>query len=39
MGMLYTLTLSSFGVYGILFSEWSANSKYAFYVQSEVVLL
>jgi NADH-ubiquinone oxidoreductase chain 1 len=30
MGMLYTLTLSSLGVYGILFSGWSANSKYAF---------
>jgi NADH-ubiquinone oxidoreductase chain 1 len=28
MGMLYTLTLSSLGVYGILFSGWSANSKY-----------
>ena len=27
MGMLYTLTLSSLGVYGILFSGWSANSK------------
>ena len=26
MGMLYTLTLSSLGVYGILFSGWSANS-------------
>jgi NADH-ubiquinone oxidoreductase chain 1 len=30
MGILYTLTLSSLGVYGILFSGWSANSKYAF---------
>jgi NADH-ubiquinone oxidoreductase chain 1 len=27
MGMLYTLTLSSLGVYGILFSGWSANSN------------
>jgi NADH:ubiquinone oxidoreductase subunit H len=26
MGILYTLTLSSLGVYGILFSGWSANS-------------
>jgi NADH-ubiquinone oxidoreductase chain 1 len=30
MGLLYTLALSSLGVYGILFSGWSANSKYAF---------
>jgi NADH-ubiquinone oxidoreductase chain 1 len=30
MGVLYTLALSSLGVYGILFSGWSANSKYAF---------
>jgi NADH-ubiquinone oxidoreductase chain 1 len=30
MGVLYTLTLSSLGVYGILFAGWSANSKYAF---------
>lgn len=30
MGLLYTLTLSSLSVYGILFSGWSANSKYAF---------
>jgi hypothetical protein len=30
MGMLYTLALSSLGVYGILFAGWSANSKYAF---------
>ena len=30
MGMLYTLAFSSLGVYGILFSGWSANSKYAF---------
>lgn len=30
MGVLLTLTLSSLGVYGILFAGWSANSKYAF---------
>ena len=30
LGILYTLALSSLGIYGILFSEWSANSKYAF---------
>nr|YP_009690432.1 NADH dehydrogenase subunit 1 [Schizopora paradoxa]QEG57212.1 NADH dehydrogenase subunit 1 [Schizopora paradoxa] len=30
LGVLYTLALSSLGVYGILFSGWSANSKYAF---------
>ena len=30
MGILYTLALSSLGVYGILFAGWSANSKYAF---------
>ena len=30
MGILYTLALSSLGVYGVLFSGWSANSKYAF---------
>jgi NADH-ubiquinone oxidoreductase chain 1 len=30
MGVLFTLTLSSLGVYGILFAGWSANSKYAF---------
>jgi NADH-ubiquinone oxidoreductase chain 1 len=29
MGILYTLALSSLGVYGILFAGWSANSKYA----------
>lgn len=28
-GVLYTLALSSLGVYGILFAGWSANSKYA----------
>jgi len=30
MGLLYTLALSSLGIYGILFAGWSANSKYAF---------
>ena len=30
IGILYTLALSSLGVYGILFAGWSANSKYAF---------
>ena len=30
LGVLYTLALSSLGVYGILFSGWCANSKYAF---------
>jgi NADH-ubiquinone oxidoreductase chain 1 len=30
MGILYTLALSSLGIYGILFAGWSANSKYAF---------
>ncbi len=30
LGIFYTLALSSLGVYGILFSGWSANSKYAF---------
>ena len=30
MGILYTLALSSLGVYGILFAGWSANSKYSF---------
>lgn len=30
MGVVYTLTLSSFGIYGVLFAGWSANSKYAF---------
>ncbi len=30
LGVLYTLALSSLGVYGVLFAGWSANSKYAF---------
>jgi NADH-ubiquinone oxidoreductase chain 1 len=30
MGVLYTLTLSSLGIYGVIFAGWSANSKYAF---------
>jgi NADH-ubiquinone oxidoreductase chain 1 len=30
LGILYTLALSSLGVYGILIAGWSANSKYAF---------
>jgi len=30
LGILYTLALSSLGIYGILFAGWSANSKYAF---------
>jgi NADH-ubiquinone oxidoreductase chain 1 len=30
LGVLYTLALSSLGVYGILLAGWSANSKYAF---------
>ena len=30
MGLLYILAFSSLGVYGILFSGWSSNSKYAF---------
>lgn len=30
MGVLYTLTLSSLGIYGILFAGWSSNSKYGF---------
>jgi NADH-ubiquinone oxidoreductase chain 1 len=29
LGVLYSLALSSLGVYGILFAGWSANSKYA----------
>ena len=30
LGILYTLAISSIGVYGVLFAGWSANSKYAF---------
>jgi len=30
LGILYTLALSSLGVYGILLAGWSANSNYAF---------
>uniref|UniRef100_UPI0031F3EEB9 NADH dehydrogenase subunit 1 n=1 Tax=Russula emetica TaxID=152958 RepID=UPI0031F3EEB9 len=30
LGILYTVALSSLGVYGILFAGWSANSTYAF---------
>jgi NADH-ubiquinone oxidoreductase chain 1 len=30
LGILYTVALSSLGVYGVLFAGWSANSKYAF---------
>jgi NADH-ubiquinone oxidoreductase chain 1 len=30
LGILYTMAISSVGVYGILFAGWSANSKYAF---------
>ena len=30
LGILYTLALSSLGVYGVLLSGWAANSKYAF---------
>ena len=30
VGILYTLALSSLGVYGVLLAGWSANSKYAF---------
>lgn len=30
MGILYTLAISSIGIYGTLFAGWSANSKYAF---------
>jgi len=29
MGILYTVALSSLGVYGILFAGWSSNSKYS----------
>jgi NADH-ubiquinone oxidoreductase chain 1 len=27
LGILYTLAISSIGVYGVLFAGWSANSK------------
>lgn len=30
LGILYSLALSSIGVYGILFAGWAGNSKYAF---------
>ena len=30
LGILYSLAISSIGVYGVLFAGWSANSKYAF---------
>lgn len=30
LGILYTLALSSLGIYGVLIAGWSANSKYAF---------
>jgi NADH-ubiquinone oxidoreductase chain 1 len=30
LGLLYSLAVSSLGVYGILLAGWSANSKYAF---------
>ena len=30
LGILYTVALSSLGVYGVLFAGWSANSTYAF---------
>nr|YP_009486094.1 NADH dehydrogenase subunit 1 [Cantharellus lutescens]AWA82219.1 NADH dehydrogenase subunit 1 [Cantharellus lutescens] len=30
MGLLYTVALSSLGIYGVLLAGWSANSKYAF---------
>nr|YP_009504211.1 NADH dehydrogenase subunit 1 [Lactarius hatsudake]AWX52908.1 NADH dehydrogenase subunit 1 [Lactarius hatsudake] len=30
LGILYTVALSSLGIYGILFAGWSANSTYAF---------
>lgn len=30
LGILYSMAISSLGVYGILFAGWAANSKYAF---------
>lgn len=30
LGVIYTLAVSSIGVYGVLLAGWSANSKYAF---------
>ena len=30
LGILYILAVSSLGVYGVIFSGWAANSKYAF---------
>ena len=30
LGILYSLAMSSIGVYGALFAGWAANSKYAF---------
>lgn len=30
LGILYTLALSSLGIFGVLLAGWSANSKYAF---------
>nr|YP_011007971.1 NADH dehydrogenase subunit 1 [Choristocarpus tenellus]WBP69802.1 NADH dehydrogenase subunit 1 [Choristocarpus tenellus] len=30
LGLLYSLSISSLGVYGVLISGWSSNSKYAF---------
>nr|QWK44946.1 NADH dehydrogenase subunit 1 [Protohalopteris sp.] len=30
LGILYSLAISSLGVYGVLISGWSSNSKYAF---------
>jgi NADH:ubiquinone oxidoreductase subunit H len=30
LGILFILAISSLGIYGVIFSGWSANSKYAF---------
>lgn len=30
LGILYSLAISSVGIYGVLFAGWSANSKFAF---------